>query len=112
MKSWAIELAKSIKTVAKKSSHYYEGFVIGIVVDGPPSLKVSIDENIILNDYHLIVAASALNNYQRQIEFEQPNGTTTGTMTYLDALKVGDQVILIPSDTYQTFVLLDKVAEI
>lgn len=86
MQNWAIELATTIKKIAKKELHYYVGFVIGRVISPPPSIRIAIDEAIILDDSHLIVAARANNKYEREVEYIQTNNTFTGNLRFIDTL--------------------------
>lgn len=109
MEKWTVELASTLKKMAKKESHHYEGFVIGKVISPPPSIRIGIDEAIILDDSHLIVAASANNKYERKVEYIQTNNTSTGTLKLIDTLKIGDEVILIPAGNSQMYALLGRV---
>lgn len=109
MQRGAIEIASRLKKMAKKESQYYEGFVIGKIISPPPSIRIAIDEAIILDDSHLIVAASVNNKYEREVQYVQTNNTSTGRLKFTDTLKVGDEVILIPAGNGQIFVLLDRV---
>lgn len=109
MDKWTVELATTIKKIAKKESHYYEGFIIGRVISPPPSIRIAIDEAILLDDSHLIVAASANNRYEREVEYIQTNNTSTGKLKFIDNLKIGDEVILIPAGNAQMYALLDRV---
>lgn len=109
MQRWAVEFATTLKKMAKKESQYYEGFIIGRVISPPPSIRIAIDEAIILDDSHLIVAASA-NMYEREVEYIQTINTSTGKLKFIDTLKIGDEVILIPAGgNAQMYALLDRV---
>lgn len=83
MQKEIVELAQLFKARDNKS---YDVFLIGRVISPPPTPKIKLDENIILNNRKLIFAER---------------------VTY--DLKSDDQVILIPSINNQTYVVIDKV---
>lgn len=79
-----IELAALFK---KRENKEYDGFLIGKVISPLPSIQISIDENIILDNSHLIVTERA---------FSSP-------------LEEGNEVALLPSSNNQIYLLIDKV---
>lgn len=64
-----IELASIIKNTTKNVP-MFEGFILGKVIAPPPAIKVSIDEAIILDKSHLVIAAHVLKDYEREFEIE------------------------------------------
>lgn len=135
-----VELAKIFKDTAK-SVPTFEGFLVGKVLAAPPDIKVSIDEAIILDKSHLVIAAHVLKDYEREfeilegeIQFTDENcGTTSvssnhshniaslnvdsqtlkakGKIKWTDTLKADDLVILVPAGNGQMYILLDKAVE-
>lgn len=57
------ELAKMLK---ERETRPYMGPRVGEVVSPPPEIKVALEEGIILDKKHLVIAAHILNGYQRE----------------------------------------------
>lgn len=135
-----VELASILKNTAK-SVPTFEGFIVGKVITPPPEIQISIDDVIVLDKTHLIIAAHVLNNYEREFEIEgdiqftdSDCGTTTvssahshgisslnvdantlkakGKLKWTDTLKKDDQVILVPAGNQQMYILIDKGVEL
>ena len=112
-----VELATIIKDQNKQKP--FEGFLIGTVESAPPSLKVRISPEILLQKENIIVAAHVLKDYEREFEvFEgeeiQLAGsapvsfTAKGKLKWTNTLDVGDNVILVPAGNIQDYILIDK----
>ena len=124
----AARLAKMFK---ERDNIPYMGPQIGVVISPPPEIKIGLGDKIILSKDHLIIAAHVLAGYQRDIEIPVTSdltgntanalvGTSTehnhayenlgiaGQMLYMDTLKAGDEVILVPSTDAQIYFLVDK----
>ncbi|WP_129599804.1 DUF2577 domain-containing protein [Anaerophilus nitritogenes] len=128
------ELASLFK---ERDNRAYLGPQIGKIISPPPNIQVSLGDKIILTKEHLIIGAHVLNDYERQFEikgeektsgesgsitlkssvpttYEVVNGNVEGnvsmkgTFKYIDTLKKGDQVMLIPTTDEQTYFLIDK----
>lgn len=136
-----VELANIFRNTAK-SVPTFEGFLVGKVLTPPPEIKVSIDEAIMLDKSHLVIAAHVLKDYEREfeifdaeIQFTDDNcGTTNvsnahshnvealnvdsstlkakGKIKWKDTLKSDDLVILVPAGNGQMYILLDKAVEL
>ncbi|EON70452.1 DUF2577 domain-containing protein [Lysinibacillus sphaericus] len=135
-----IELARFFKDSAK-SVPTFEGFIVGKVISPPPAIQISIDEAIILDKSHLVIAAHVLNDYERKFEIEgefqftaTDCGSTSansshshsieslnvdskslkakGKLKWTDTLKKDELVILVPAGNQQMYILIDKAAEL
>lgn len=102
-----VELAVEIKGVVNGSKPKLDNFVIGKVVSVSP-LTMSIDEAIMVYHDKMYALESTLPNFSQQVEYHT-SSTSTGTLTFVDNLKIGDGVALVPSTDYQQFLLLGKV---
>lgn len=60
------ELAKMLK---ERESRPYMGPRVGEVVSPLPEIKVALEDGIILDKTHLVVAAHVLSDYQRELKF-------------------------------------------
>ncbi|MED3549954.1 DUF2577 domain-containing protein [Cytobacillus praedii] len=97
----------------------YMGPVTGTVISPPPSIKVSVGTNIILDNEDLIISASVLNGYEREITIDGATTTAAspitkieGKITFNDTLKAGDEVILLPTTDIQKYYLIDKAVRL
>ena len=111
----------------------WNGPFLGKVVKAPPNLEVKIDERIILKADKIVVAWEKVSGYTRQFEESgeieidvtdsenQDSGgnihnkivakgtyKASGTNTWTDELKVGDEVILNEFKNQKKFYLVDK----
>lgn len=122
MDEMIVELANSIKGAAK-SIPTFEGFIVGKVLEKPPEIKIAIDEAIILDKTHLVIAAHVLKEYEREFEIFEgeeiiingslPNTfTAKGKIKWTDTLKKDDLVILVPAGNQQMYILIDKAVEL
>ncbi len=126
------ELANMFK---ERENVPYMGPQTGTVISPPPEIKVRLGDNIILDKSHLIIAAHVLADYQRTVAIHDASGFTgetvdalvggayqhnhaydslgfTGQLQYKNTLKIGDEVILVPSTDIQTYFLVDKAVRL
>ncbi|MBB6218177.1 hypothetical protein HNQ80_004317 [Anaerosolibacter carboniphilus] len=126
MESWDVEFAGMFK---ERNNKVYTGPQVGVVLSPPPNTRVRLGDEIILTMDHLIIAAHVLSGYKREFSSTSSGDIVTktpppetydtytvlesldhdGEITLKDTLKIGDQVILIPASTDQTYFLIDKV---
>lgn len=122
-----MELAKLLKERENPST---SGIQVGKVVVGFPDIKISAGDKIILDRDDLVFSAHILKNYRRDFEIENIDGETDSinvgdhgthkhkintlkaTIKFTDELKIGDEVILIPTTDEQTYYVLDKVVRL
>lgn len=106
----------------------------GIVVAPPPDPRIQLNEVIILEKENLVFAAHLVDGYERHIQLSDTDaGTTTTesdggegasahthgiaelnvdtTMKWLDTVKAGDEVILIPVEDGQLYYVIDKAVK-
>jgi hypothetical protein len=110
------ELAQLFKD---RDNNPYMGPVTGTVISPPPGIKVSVGNNIILDNEDLIISASVLNGYEREITIDGATTTASspitkieGKLTFKDTLKAGDEVILLPTTDIQKYYLIDKAVRL
>ena len=125
------DLAKMFK---ERENILYPGPQIGKIINPPPEIRVRIGDRIVLTSEHLIISAHVLDNYERNFEMQNPlvNGLTnaaavgdhgththniatinlSGSLRYVDTLKNGDEVILIPASDGQRYFLIDKAVRL
>lgn len=115
---------------------------IGIVEIAPPEIQVRLNEAVILYKENLIISAAALQNYEREfeiydaeIQFTDSNcGQTAvasnhshtiqalnvnsstlrakGKIKWTDELAIGDKVILVPTQSEDLYILVEKAVEL
>ena len=119
------EMAKMLKD---RENEEYLGPQVGTVISLPPDIKVSLNTKVLLNKKKLVVAAHLL-PYTRAFSAESEGNIITkteppetydpativesqnqsGNLSFTDQfLKVGDEVILIPTTDKQKYFLIDK----
>lgn len=104
------ELAKLFK---ERDNKPYLGPQLGNVINPPPEIKVSLGEKIILTKEHLVLSAHILKDYVREFEIESVDiECSKGKIKFTDTLKIGDQVMLIPTTDEQKYYVIDKVVNI
>lgn len=111
MDEWAVDFASIIAGESKKAVPKNEPFIIGIVEVETPNLKISDGPEIVIYQEDLYVLENVLSNYERDVEYEQTHGTSSGKLRFTDTLKKGDYVALIPSGG-EKYVLLGKVVQL
>lgn len=134
-----VKLAEIIK---KRDNPLWLGAVTGEVVKAPPELQVKLENGIIIKNHKIMISIEKIVGYQRtyslqgeitQYDFENttssepvPNhpahpikklsgkGTYTaeGTIQWTDTLKVGDKVLVLPTNKEEYFYLIDRVVRL
>ena len=134
-----VKLAEIIK---KRDNPLWLGAVTGEVVKAPPELEVKLENGIIIKNHKIMISIEKIVGYQRtyslqgeitQYDFENttssepvPNhpahpikklsgkGTYTaeGTVQWTDTLKVGDKVLMLPTNKEEYFYLIDRVVRL
>ena len=134
-----VKLAEIIK---KRDNPLWLGAVTGEVVKAPPKLEVKLENGIIIKNHKIMISIEKIVGYQRtyslqgeitQYDFENttssepvPNhpahpikklsgkGTYTaeGTIQWTDTLKVGDKVLMLPTNKEEYFYLIDRVVRL
>lgn len=102
-----VDLAVSIKETIKGSGAKLDNFIVGKIVSLSP-MTISIDEAIMAYHDQIYALENTLPNFRQQVEY-RTSGTSTGTLTFIDNLKVGDSVALVPSTSCQQYLMLGKV---
>ncbi|SET55368.1 Protein of unknown function [Natronincola peptidivorans] len=120
------------KMFKERDNQVYLGPQLGTVIASPPNIRVKIGDKIILEKDRLVIAAHVLSGYKRQFQgqssgsiitktpspvtyssyTELENLSNTGEITYTDTLKIGDEVILMPSTDEQKYFLIDKAVRL
>lgn len=87
------------------------GITIGEVISVNP-IRIKYGTSIILDTSHLIFADSLINGYAG--EYTDNNGTTieTKTVTVRSELQAGNKVIMIPSNDFKKWYVLDKAVKL
>lgn len=104
MNAAIVELAKMLH---QRNNVIKESFVVGKVISPYPDLKINDGDEIILDKSNLIVAGHLLPHSRT---YTASNGS--GTITFTDSLKTGEEVIMIPSSDGQKYIVIDKVVEL
>ena len=134
-----VKLAEIIK---KRDNPLWLGAVTGEVVKAPPELEVKLENGIIIKNHKIMISIEKIVGYQRtyslqgeitQYDFKNttssepvPNhpahpikklsgkGTYTaeGTVQWTDTLKVGDKVLMLPTNKEEYFYLIDRVVRL
>lgn len=138
MQKEIVELAKLFK---ERNNKHYDSFLIGTVISPPPEPKIRISPEIILTKEHLIFSASVVDDYEREYEIydaeiqftDSDCGQTTvsgahshgiatlnvdsdtikskGKIKWIDTLKEGEKVILVPASNEQTYIVIERTVE-
>lgn len=132
-------LAQAIK---KRDNPIWLGAVTGEVVKAPPELEVKLENGIIIKNHKIMISIEKIIGYQRTYSLEgniteyafdnttsseavsthpahpipklQGKGTykAEGTITWTDTLKVGDKVLMLPTNEEEYFYLIDRVVRL
>ena len=94
-------LAKMLKERENESP---SSVITGIVIAAPPDIKLKVGDIDDLDREDVIIAEHLLEGYTRQITL---NGSPS-TITFTDTLKVGDEVIVIPTIDEQLYYVVAK----
>ena len=112
-----VSIAKQFQN-AKNGGKQFEGFLIGDVVAELPDIKIQIDSAIILDKTMLIFAAHVLPGYVRDYELyditddELVLRRSDGKIKWIDELKNGDKLILVPSSNDNMYIVIDKAVSL
>lgn len=107
-------LAKLLK---ERDNREYIGVITGTVVQGFPDVKIRVDATVMLDNSHLIWARSLLTDQKRKCYISNPaNGAkehglngAEGEFYWTEEIKVGDNVILLPTQNEQIYYVIDRV---
>lgn len=103
---WDVGLASMFKERDNKGSI---GACVGKVVDISP-LQIDISNgDITLQEDQLYVCDSVLDGYTRDCKI---NNGTAGTITFIDTLKVNDEVLILPTESFRMFFIVNKVTKL
>ncbi|MCF2626265.1 DUF2577 family protein [Fusobacterium perfoetens] len=134
-----VKLAEIIK---KRDNPLWLGAVTGEVVKAPPELEVKLENGIIIKNHKIMISIEKIVGYERtyslkgnisQYDFEnttssEPVSThpahpikklsgkgtysAEGTIQWTDTLKVGDKVLMLPTNKEEYFYLIDRVVRL
>ena len=107
-------LAKLLK---ERDNKEYIGVITGTIEQGFPDVKIRVDATVVLDNSHLIWARSLLTDRKRKCYISNPaNGVpdhglngAEGEFYWTEELKVGDNVILLPTQNEQIYYVIDRV---
>ncbi len=134
-----VKLAEIIK---KRDNPLWIGAVTGEVVKAPPELEVKLENGIIIKNHKIMISIEKIVGYQRtyslkgnitQYDFDNTTSsepvsthpahpikklsgkgtyTAEGTIQWTDTLKVGDKVLMLPTNKEEYFYLIDRVVRL
>ena len=134
-----MKLAEIIK---KRDNPLWIGAVTGEVVKAPPQLEVKLENGIIIKNHKIMISIEKIVGYQRtyslkgnitKYDFDNTTSsepvsthpahpikklsgkgtyTAEGTIQWTDTLKVGDKVLMLPTNKEEYFYLIDKVVRL
>ena len=134
-----VKLAEIIK---KRDNPLWLGAVTGEVVKAPPELEVKLENGIIIKNHKIMISIEKIVGYQRtyslkgnitQYDFDNTTSsepvsthpahpikklsgkgtyTAEGTIQWTDTLKVGDKVLMLPTNKEEYFYLIDRVVRL
>lgn len=131
-------LARMLKA---RDNPLWVGAVTGEVVKAPPQLEVKLENGVIIKNHKIMISIEKIIGYQRtyslegnitQYDFENTTATEVasnhthqikklsgngnykaeGTIQWTDTLKVGDKVLMLPTNENEYFYLIDKVVRL
>ena len=132
-------LAKLIKA---RDNPKWLGAVTGEVIKAPPQLEVKLQNGIVIKNHKIMISIEKIVGYKREFSLEgtideitinattsnkpcglgatNPHGTiqgagdykTVGSITWTDTLKVGDKVLMLPTNKEEYFYLIDRVVRL
>ncbi|AOY76689.1 DUF2577 family protein [Clostridium formicaceticum] len=129
-KNWDVEISKLF---TERNNRQVIGNVVGKVVSTFPNVKVSIlDGTVILEKDQLYCCDHVLAGYTREFQSESEGDIIThtpppqiydahtvmeslehtGKITYIDTIKVGDEVLLVSTVDEQTWFIVDKITKL
>ena len=134
-----VKLAEIIK---KRDNPLWIGAVTGEVVKAPPQLEVKLENGIIIKNHKIMISIEKIVGYQRtyslkgnitKYDFDNTTSsepvsthpahpikklsgkgtyTAEGTIQWTDTLKVGDKVLMLPTNKEEYFYLIDRVVRL
>lgn len=134
-----LKLAQIIKA---RDNPIWLGAVTGQVSKAPPNLEVTLENGIVIKNHKIMIAIEKIVGYTRTYSLEgniteykfnnttssesipnhpphpiknlEGNGTykAEGTIQWTDTLKVGDTVLMLPTNKEEYFYLIDKVVRL
>lgn len=134
-----VKLAEIIK---QRDNPLWIGAVTGEVVKAPPQLEVKLENGIIIKNHKIMISIEKIVGYQRtyslkgnitQYDFDNTTSsepvsthpahpikklsgkgtyTAEGTIQWTDTLKVGDKVLMLPTNKEEYFYLIDRVVRL
>lgn len=132
-------LARMLKA---RDNPLWVGAVTGEVVKAPPQLEVKLENGVIIKNHKIMISIEKIIGYQREFSLKgtinsitinattsnkpcslgatNQHGTikgngeyeTIGTIQWTDTLKVGDKVLMLPTNENEYFYLIDKVVRL
>jgi hypothetical protein len=100
------ELAKLLK---ERDNPHTQSITIGTVLAPPPEIKIKLNDSIVLTKSQLVFSSHMLSNYNRTAKI---NGGEPSTIEFIDTIKSGDQVIIVPTVDGQTYYVVDKAVNL
>lgn len=118
------------------------GAVTGEVIKAPPELEVKLQSGVIIKKHKIMVSIEKIAGYKREFSIDgtinditinattsnkpcglgasnahgtiqgKGNYKTVGTITWTDTLKVGDTVLMLPTNKEEYFYLIDRVVRL
>ena len=135
-------IAKLAEIIKKRDNPLWLGAVTGEVVKAPPELEVKLENGIIIKNHKIMISIEKIVGYQRtyslkgnitQYDFDNTTSsepvsthpahpikklsgkgtyTAEGTVQWTDTLKVGDKVLMLPTNKEEYFYLIDRVVRL
>ncbi|MEE1477127.1 MAG: DUF2577 family protein [Fusobacterium sp.] len=132
-------LAKLIKA---RDNPKWLGAVTGEVIKAPPQLEVKLQNGIVIKNHKIMISIEKIIGYKREFSLDgtinditinattsnkpcglgasnahgtiqgKGNYKTVGTITWTDTLKVGDTVLMLPTNKEEYFYLIDRVVRL
>lgn len=118
------------------------GAVTGEVIKAPPELEVKLQSGVIIKKHKIMVSIEKIAGYKREFSIDgtinditinattsnkpcglgasnahgtiqgKGNYKTVGTIIWTDTLKVGDTVLMLPTNKEEYFYLIDRVVRL
>ena len=135
-------IAKLAEIIKKRDNPIWIGAITGEVTKAPPELEVKLENGIIIKNHKIMISIEKIVGYQRTYSLEgniteyKFNNTTSsesipnhpshpiknlegsgtykaeGTIQWTDTLKVGDKVLMLPTNKEEYFYLIDRVVRL
>lgn len=132
-------LAKIFK---ERDNPVWLGAVTGEIIKAPPQLEVKLENGVIVKKHKIMVSIEKIAGYKREFSLDgtinditinattsnkpcglgasnahgtiqgKGNYKTVGTITWTDTLKVGDTVLMLPTNKEEYFYLIDRVVRL